>query len=339
MAGQVTSPGNRHGGGREIFPVAGGALAVVSVLLSFTAWVLFDAGRPGAPLFPDTLPGYGFDSRVTIYVPREPKLTGSSLNVSYEQSHKPGSEGVWTQRVDFSMSATDGKAFTAIVEFRGGARFEGLDKQREGGVEFTELADRQLVLLHFPPGTDTSGSISGEMRIPPARVENSRTAFVSPTVGPQEECDSLRDITDGGNLSGLSFADWEKISSACDITRFSRTVYIVLVNSIRVPTRVDYLDVEPLESANSNGFRWKNEGEVASLRVRSSYVDINGEAVAQRLLFLSGVVIGLAAACAPYAVQSLSAFAIGRWRALRLARARRRRTRRTPGRDHRIEVP
>ncbi|MFC4529995.1 hypothetical protein [Sphaerisporangium dianthi] len=280
--------------------MAGTLLLVAAVLLCTLAWALFDAGRPGAPLSPHLRPDYGFDSDVTIYLPREAKLTNSSLNVSYEKSQEPGHQERWTQSLTLYWDTARAKPFPVILEFRGGAR---IDRPHIGNsdLESIELGDRQLVLL------DESRRLSGEMRIPPISAENSRIAFASPEVGSQMRCTGLAAATHNGDLSALTFAEWDRISSACDFTDFKRHTTMVLLLD-EAPLRVDYLSVEPVEAGNTPGFSWRSEGDLATLRVRASYVDVNGEAIAQRMLFLSGIVVGLAAACAPNAVQSLSTY-------------------------------
>ncbi|MET8139548.1 hypothetical protein ABZU32_04475 [Sphaerisporangium sp. NPDC005288] len=287
--------------------MAGILLLTTAVSLCGLAWALFDAGRPGAPLSPHLRPDYGFDSDVTIYLPREAKLTESSLNVSYEKSQEPGHQDEWTQSLALYWDTARANPFPVILEFRGGAR---IDRPRIGETKLqsVELGDRQLVLL------DDSRRLTGEMRIPPISAENSRIAFASPQVGSQMQCTGLAAATHNGNLSGLTFAEWDRISSACDFTDFKRYTQMVLILD-EAPLRVDYLSVEPVEAGNTPGFSWKSEGELATLQVRASYVDVNGEAIAQRMLFLSGVVIGLAAACAPNAIHSISTYIHRRHRA------------------------
>jgi hypothetical protein len=296
-------------------------LFLASLLLGTASWMLFDRGQPGTPLFADLRADYGFVSTVTVYLPASAPVTWSVHHVSYTRSDGPDGERTAFQDLDLDLrlARTPTRSLWVIVEFRGGSR---MDRPESGDqpAETIELGDRQLVLLDIGKPARGVRSVSGRMRIPPISFENSRMSFASPTVGLQKACDGLDALTASGRLAGLTFARWVAVAEGCPDTDFSRQTFIVLPTG-NSPLRVDYIDVDPVEAGSSPVFRWKAEGELAHLRVRSSFVDINGEAVAQRLLFLCGIAVGLATACAPYAIQSLVVYAAGR-------RSRSRRSRR-----------
>ena len=303
-------------------PIAGLVLLLVSVLLSLASWVLFDRGQPGTPLFPDLRPDYGFTSTVTVYLPDSAPVTGGMHNVSYTQLVLPGDERAVVQDLDLDLRLAKAptRPVWVIVEFRGGSR---MDLPESGGrpAETVELGDRQLVLLDIGPPAGGVTSVAGRMRIPPLSTENSRMSFASPTVGLQKVCTGLDALTAPGSLAGLTFNRWAAVAEGCPDTDVSRQTFIVLPTG-NSPLRVDYVDVDPVEAGSSPVFRWKAEGKRATLRVRSSFVDINGEAKAQRQLFLCGIAVGLATVCAPYAIQSLVVYA-----ARRRTRSRRRQPR------------
>jgi len=295
-------------------PIAGVLLLLAAVLLSATSWVLFERGQPGTPLFPDLRPDYGFNSTVTVYLPAGTPVTWAVHNVSYTQSGSRAGEPSVLQdlNLDLRLARTPTGPIWVIVEFRGGAR---MDRPQSGGrpADTIELGDRQLVLLDIGLTARGVARVNGVMRIPPISTENSRMSFASPTVGLQKVCDGLDSVTGPGSLAGLTFDRWVTVAEGCPNTDFTRQTFIVLPTGSS-PLRVDYIDVDPVEAGSSPVFRWKTEGKLAPLRVRSSFVDINGEAAAQRLLFLCGIAVGLATVCAPYAIQSLVVYAARRRR-------------------------
>jgi hypothetical protein len=294
------------------FPAAAVSVTVVSVVLFAAAWVLFDAGRPGAPIFPDERPNYGFTNTVTVYLPREARATWSWMNFAYTLTHDARGRETATQTLNINLAAETTGVIPAIVELRGAARIDD-PRSDSSGAETIDLPDRQLILLEFPGNGSRTQRLDGNLRTSPVAVENSRTAFVSPSVGLQSECDSLGAFARAGELAKLTSTTWNRISGTCAPTTFKRETYMVLATG-DTPVRVDYIDVMPWEAAGSPSFIWKSENPLADLQVRTSFVDINGEAAAQRLLFLSGVVVGLAAATSPFAVQGLAVYAVRRWR-------------------------
>jgi hypothetical protein len=303
--------------GDRQFPAAAVSVTVVSALLFIAAWVLFDAGRPGAPVFPDERPNYGFTSSVTLYLPREARSTGSWMNFAYTLTHDAHGRATAEQSLIINLQAQTTELIPAVLELRGAARIDA-PRSDSPNIETIDFPDRQLILLDFPGNRALEQKLDGTLRTSPAAVENSRTAFVSPTVGYQVECDGLGAFAHAGELAKLTSTRWNQISASCAPTTFRRETYMVLATG-DAPVRVDYLDVQPWAAAGSPSFIWKNDSADGDLRVRTSFVDVNGEAAAQRLLFLSGVVVGLAAATSPFAVQGLSVYALRRWRHRRRA--------------------
>jgi len=297
------------------FPVAGTLLLILSALMVAASWVLFERGQPGTPVFPDLRPDYGVDSTVTVYLPGEAPSSWSALSAVYRQRGvRANGEALVEQQLDLTNTHTPAPAgpLRAVVELRGAARVN--DPTVAGRPATTvELGDRQLILVELGESSVGAGGVRGTMRIPPLTTENSRTSFASPEVGVQKACDDLGTVTGAGRLAALTYAQWAAVADSCPPTAYSRQTFIRLVTG-SAPVRVDYLDTHPIEAGGSPMFRWKSEGTAASLRVRSSFVNIDEEAFGQRLFFLAGVAVGLATACAPYALQSLFVYTSGRAR-------------------------
>jgi hypothetical protein len=298
---------------RRPFPVGGTLLIVVSAVLVAAAWSLFGRGQPGAPTFPDLRPDYGLDAGIVVHLPGDAPITWSAFNAVYEQKGtRPGGEAVVEQDLNLTHTLTTAPSgpLWAVVELRGAAR---VDQPTVAGnaAESIELGDRQLILVDLGEGSRGTGRVRGLMRVAPLASENSRTAFASPTVGVEKSCAGLAGVTASGRLDGLTYGRWTQVADGCRPTAYERQTFIRLVTG-SAPVRVDYVETHPMEAGGSPMFRWKSEGTAASLRVRSSFVDLNGEAVAQRLLFLAGVAVGLATACAPYGVQTIFVHATSR---------------------------
>lgn len=288
-------PVNQNGG------LTGIILAATSAGLFATAWYMFDAGRPGAPPFSDTRPDYGFETGVAVYVPDSVGI--KSVAVSADYKHNPVNERETLQGVTVRASGFGPRReepFFAIIELEDGAQMDHIEST-EPGLSIRNLANQQLLVVQLEDFREIR--VSGVMRIPALNTENSRTNFVSPRVGAVNRCDFLTTVSPAATPR-IPFERWNDAISPCDSSGdIDGSASVEIVDLYRTAPRLDYVVPEPIGEPDS--LQWKSDDAGLGLRVRASYVDINREAIVQRLLFLSGVIIGLAAACAPYAVERI----------------------------------
>lgn len=283
--------------------MGGLALALVSITLFLLAWALFEQGQPGAPAFADSRADYGLDSGVVIYLPEAEPVRSTSVSAEYR--HDPAAEDQTIQRVTIDVTRSDDsrdEPFFAMLELKDGARMNTVRYQAPDSppAEVHELPDRQLIVIRLDHSGD--GAVSGVMRIPALSTENSRTNFVSPRIGDAYRCDFLPagPATTPPQVPVARWLSGDPIPCGPSAA-IPHAGGVEIVDLYRIAPRLDYVVPRPLDESGS--LKWHVDDAGEGLKVRASYVDINREAVVQRLMFLSGVIVGLAAGCAPYAME------------------------------------
>jgi hypothetical protein len=281
--------------------LVGGGLAVLTLVLLALSWWTFESGKPGAPPFADARSDYGVDAGVRVYFPPGTGVKRVELQAFYRDD-----SGVTRQ--DLELRFVFGQPVRAripiYVELREGARLidDGSQRVQINGspVDVQESrAGAQYVFfwLTSDGALAPAFQLSGELRIAALNTENSRSSFVSPKLG--EIC--LYSLVDPG-------VDVEELTDryVCEVGSDPMSRVEILVEGfLRTATRLDYVQPDPAEGEGT-ALRWVSDDADGGFRARASYVDIGQEADVQRYLFASGIVVGLAAAIAPAAVQLLA---------------------------------
>jgi hypothetical protein len=299
--------------------VSGVGLLVLSLLLFGVAWVMFDKGKPGAPEFADAQVDYGVDPGVQIYLPSAFDPTKVATTVYFKETKDGTREDI---KVDVIGDALKRQRITIVIELREAARFIPADLAHSSTDDETVTAVSRNGNQYIIATLDGRGrlgveglQVSGRMQIPALNTENSRTSFASPKFGSVRFCDFLQTsppATQQTPIDVENFADpypcdsnsaRNRGRSLTDLAKnppFKAPVALEIEGYLRRATRLDFYSPSPPSNEGTN-LRWSTDDSDGEFRVRASYVDIGEEANVQRYLFISGVVVGLAAAIAPIA--------------------------------------
>ena len=308
--------------------ISGLILLVASVVLLVLAWWLFQAGAPGAPDFPDAKPNYGQNSGTRLYLPASISLSEVDTQVNFRDR-----DGVTVQEITISTWKKDVPEgfFFAVLELREGARMDNI--RYEGFASSTyklDIAESVSGYQYIVIPLDFSvrgAQLVGDMEISAINSENSRTSFVSPKFGSIRRCASIPQPSDGSIFDAppIDFSELAApFNGPCvvDVPLQSK-VSIAVVGLSRSATRIDYSDPIPAveKDLRTSSISYSTDEADEGFRARASYVDINREASVQRFLFIAGILVGLAAACAPPAGQLLYSGFDGRRNGLRVRAA------------------
>ena len=299
--------------------VSGVGLLVASFVLFGVAWVMFDKGKPGAPEFADARANYGVDPSVRIYLPSAFDPTKVETTVYFKESQDGTYEDITVTVVGDALKR---QRVTIIIELREAARFIPADLAQASTTDGTMTAVSRKGNQYIIASLEGAGrlgveglQISGRMQIPALKTENSRTSFVSPKFGSVQFCDFLEASPPAIQQTPIdveAFIDpyvcdsqsaRNRGRSLTDLAKnppFTTPVTLEIEGYLRRATRLDFYSPSP-PSNDGTKLHWSTEESQGAFRVRASYVDIGAEASVQRYLFISGVVVGLAAAIAPLA--------------------------------------
>lgn len=322
---------------RERVDLVGGiALVVVSLVLGVLSLVLFDLGRPGAPVSPESMPEYSA-AEIHVYVPADVDVL---VSVTYRPVGDKG--GDQTVRVLPRGRSIDREPFLTFIELRGSAQ---LDATTRSGALFdlpatqVELPPvpspepgeqdvverRQMFLVQHEPGSFLRiPSASGNARIAALQTDNSRSTLNTAAIV-LKKCRNLPRTTaevsgpDGIEVERLSWlADFYERPGSCNPDEADYrgndlgTVAIASSDGTKRSIRIDYAKPEatttpPTSYSPTIDWTWEPHwAGVGAFGVRANFVDINEESRGQSMVFLSGVLIGLATAFAPPGIALVS---------------------------------
>jgi hypothetical protein len=314
--------------------VGGLLLMLAAVGLCVGSWQLYRIGQPGAPLFADDRVDYGRDSAATLFLPALSPVERVSTAVRFAEV-PDGVRQEIAMTLERAATAPQDLTVPAILILRDGARMQAISEAsndsyqgRRMGLRKTRTGEQYMALeFHLPAGAPTdTARVAGRMIVPALTRDNSRTSFVSPLFGDVRKCASSvfqapvdrtpedLDLLVGRLLSPFHCLDQRTVRERIADSAKS-AVSISVAGSTRAATRIDYASPSPSEDANAV-LQFRSEEARNGFRARASYVDLNGEARDQRLLFISGIAIGLASAIVPSALPLM--WGGGReWRAAR----------------------
>jgi hypothetical protein len=154
----------------------------------------------------------------------------------------------------------------------------------------------QLFVAKVEPmqGRRLFAGVTGRVSQPVAVTANARTAVYTPAVMTPGKCVPL-----GSPATLIDPGTWiNKIVPECRASTDRTETGTISLSDVARNKRLDYANPAPSEPGQ---LRWSKTA--GSLRVDASYVDLDDEANGQRLLFLSGVGVGLASAGLPIGLQ------------------------------------
>ncbi|WNM39121.1 hypothetical protein RMN56_29030 [Micromonospora halotolerans] len=157
----------------------------------------------------------------------------------------------------------------------------------------------QLFVAKVEPmqGRRLFAGVTGRVSRPVAVTANARTSIYTPSVMTPGKCVPL-----GSPATVIDPEAWiNKIAPDCRASADKTETETISLSDMARNKRLDYAN--PAASEPGQLLWSKTAG---SLRVDASYVDLDEEANGQRLLFLSGVGVGLASAGLPIGLQMVA---------------------------------
>jgi hypothetical protein len=154
----------------------------------------------------------------------------------------------------------------------------------------------QLFVATVKPmqGRRLFAGVTGRVSRPVAVTANARTAVYTPLVTTPGKCVPL-----GSPATLIDPETWlNKIVPDCRASTDKTETETIRLSDMARNKRLDYANPAPSDPGQ---LQWSKTA--GSLRVDASYVDLDDEAKGQRLLFLSGVAVGLASAGLPIGLQ------------------------------------
>lgn len=296
--------------------VGGVLICCAALLLGWQSWRWYQQGVPGTPQVPVD---WG-QSSIRVYGPPDVAIT-----TTVEYSEEPGTGESSNPRVsgsreDISLAAesTRTQPYLVVLELAYGAHLRGdPDVSGSFAVKPIEIgttyrgpdevvgtwpvyAPVELFVARVDPmqgGRRLFAGVTGQVSWPVAVTDNARTAVYTPLLRTPGKCSSL-----GSTETIIDPATWlGRIVPECHASRDTSDTQTIILGGMARNKRLDYANPAP---SNPGQLAWSQSGR--SFRVDASYVDLDQEANGQRLLFLSGVGVGLAAAGLPIGLQIVS---------------------------------
>lgn len=292
-------------------------LVVLSIALFVLAWALFEAGKPGSPIFSDALPTYGVNSGVNLYLPKSPGFSRIATTVYLKEVSGYTNEDIAIEILG------DNNNYTAVLELREAARIVPDDLKaslqkwaKPGYASVVNSTNGNQYLIARSPGEDVwTLHLSGRMLTPALNTEQSRTSFVSPKYGNVEFCQFLPGARSRESSSTVDVESFRN-EYICDYSpkdpstvfdpEFPHSVDMEIEGYLTRAARLDYTDPPPSMSGQGTALHWHTDDPQLGFRARASYSDLAEEADEQRYIFASGVVAGIASAGIPSIIALLS---------------------------------
>lgn len=290
--------------------VAGVAICCIALLVAWLSWRWYQQGIPGTPQVPLD---WG-QSSIRAYAPPDVAV---STTVEYRDewgTDKPSGPRVSGSlaHIELEAESTRTQPYLVILELAYGAHLSKPDVSGSFGKAPIEIATTyqgpdpvvgswpvyapvQLFVAKVEPmqGRRLFAGVSGRVSQPIAVSSNARTAIYTPAVESPGKCVPL-----GSAATVINLDSWiTRIVPDCHASADKTETETISLSDMARNKRLDYADPAASEPGR---LRWTQTG---SLRVDASYVDLDDEADGQRLLFLSGVGVGLASAGLPIGLQ------------------------------------
>lgn len=298
------------------------ALVLMTVALAGTAFYLYQAGLPGAPRIADQFRvGTTMIDRSRIAA-----LLPDGVQVTMEAEHRLANDESEGHRAQLRFFLVAKSPLSYVGVYLGGdAADPGVSVPeafrhkamivRSVSTRYTiqvqaldSIYDSQLIFLHLPLNSmirrtadgryATSFVLDVSTRAPALVRENARIAVATPRLLPAFSCGLLTGLVQEEPLHQSRLKKVEDLGCTPMRAKGVSTQVVSLVLPA-FDVRVDAVYPQPSEAGR---LRWTFGGAVS---VHGSIVSINEEARGQRLLFISGIVAGLAAGLAPLAVERL----------------------------------
>ena len=297
-------------------------LTLVSIGLCVSSWQMYRTGQPGAPPFADDRVDYGRQSGTTLFLPALSPVERVSTTVRYGEIPEGLSQEIEIELERTEPAPTD-VVVPAILIIRDGARMDEISEATNDNYQGARMGLRttrsgvQYMALEFRPGERRTDDalVTGRMIVPALTRDNSRTSFVSPRFGDVQKCASTifqsgpnraaedLDVLVERLLDPFHCIDERTVRERlADSAKSSASITVTGLD--RAATRVDYSSPSPDDDVDEV-LHYQSDDARNGFRARASFVDLNDEARDQRLLFISGIAIGLASAIVPSALPLL----------------------------------